>query len=154
MKLGVISDTHNYLDPRVSEIFSGVDHILHAGDVGQSLLIAELEAIAPVTAVVGNTDEGLPLRETEVVTLGGKKFLVHHIVTPGVPSSRIAAKLRTEQPDVVLFGHTHKPFVEQIENILFFNPGSAGQKRFDLPRTVALMEIENGKLNYRFVSLE
>jgi uncharacterized protein len=62
MKIGLISDTHNYLDPRVPEIFTGVEHILHAGDVGLSSLIVELEQIAPVTAVIGNTDEGLPLR--------------------------------------------------------------------------------------------
>ena len=71
MKLGLISDTHDYLDPRIPELFAGVDHILHAGDVGRPLLIVELEQIAPVTAVTGNTDEGLPLRETELVTLDG-----------------------------------------------------------------------------------
>ena len=154
MKIGVISDTHNYLDPRVHEVFAGVDHILHAGDVGQSLIIVELEQIAPVTAVIGNTDEGLPLRETELVTLGGKKFLVHHIVTPGLGSPRIDRRLRDDAPDVVVFGHTHKPYAQQVENILFFNPGSAGKKRFDLPRTVALMEITNGELTHKFISLE
>jgi putative phosphoesterase len=154
MKIGVISDTHNYLDPRVHEVFAGVDHILHAGDVGQSLIIVELEQIAPVTAVIGNTDEGLPLRETELVTLGGKKFLVHHIVTPGLGSPRIDRRLRDDAPDVVVFGHTHKPYVQQVETILFFNPGSAGKKRFDLPRTVALLEIANGRLTHKFISLE
>ena len=154
MKLGLISDTHNYLDPRVLEVFRGVQHILHAGDVGQQMLLAELEAIAPVTAVVGNTDSGLPLRETELVTLEGKKFLIHHIVTPGVGSPRIDARLRHEQPDVVMFGHTHKPFAEQFGQTLYFNPGSAGRKRFDLPRTVALMEIRGGELQHRFVALE
>ncbi|HTD66059.1 MAG TPA: metallophosphoesterase family protein [Candidatus Limnocylindria bacterium] len=154
MKIGLISDTHNYLDPRVLKIFAGVDHILHAGDVGQLSLLVELEQIAPVTAVTGNTDEGLPLRETEVVALDGKKFLIHHIVTPGVASPRIAERLRLEKPDVVMFGHTHKPFARQVEGILYFNPGSAGRKRFELPRTVALMEITNGKLSHRTVALE
>src|SRR6185295_5205591 len=105
MKIGLISDTHNYLDPRIEEIFAGVEHILHAGDVGLPLLIAELEQIAPVTAVTGNTDEALPIRETEMVTLAGKKFLLHHIVTPGVGSPRIAERLKAEAPDVVMFGH-------------------------------------------------
>src|SRR5687768_18148526 len=113
MKIGLISDTHNYLDPRVAKIFEGVDHILHGGDVGLPLIIVELEQIAPVTAVVGNTDEGLPLRETEVVMLDGKKFLVHHIVTAGVGSPRTAEKLKAEAPDVVVYGHTHKPFAER-----------------------------------------
>ncbi len=153
MKIGLISDTHDYLDPRVPELFAGVDHILHAGDVGRSLLIVELEQIAPVTAVTGNTDEGLPLRETELVTLGGKKFLVHHIVTPGVGSPSIDRRLREEAPDVVMFGHTHKPFAQQVGSILYFNPGYAGRQRFELPRSVAVMDIQQGKISHRFLSL-
>jgi uncharacterized protein len=153
MKLGLISDTHNYLDPRVPKIFSGVDHILHAGDVGLPMLIAELEEIAPVTAVVGNTDEGLPLRETEVVVLGGKRFLLHHIVTPGAAPAHIAEKLQNETPDVVMFGHTHKPFAQQFGRTLYFNPGYAGKQRFDLERSVALMQINGGEISYQFVSL-
>jgi uncharacterized protein len=140
MKIGIISDTHNYLDPRVAKVFAGVEHILHAGDVGLHDIIIELEQIAPVTAVIGNTDEGLPLRETELVTLAGKKFLVHHIVTPGLGSTRIDRRLRDDAPDVVIFGHTHKPFAQQFQQTLYFNPGSAGRKRFELPRTVALDE--------------
>ena len=151
MKIGIISDTHNYLDARMPKIFDGVDHILHAGDVGLPLLIVELEQIAPVTAVIGNTDEGLSLRETEVVTLGGKKFLLHHIVTPGIPSSRLAERLHAENPDVIVFGHTHKPFAQQLNDTLFFNPGYAGKQRFTLPRSVALMEINDSEINYRFV---
>ncbi len=153
MKIGLISDTHNYLDPRVPEIFAGVDHILHAGDVGMSSLIVELEQIAPVTAVVGNTDEGLPLRETERVVLGAKKFLIHHIVTPGIIPARAADAFHQETPDVLMFGHTHKPFAEQVGATLFFNPGYAGRQRFNLPRTMALMEITHGGISYRFVSL-
>ena len=153
MKIGLISDTHDYLDPRVPELFAGVDHILHAGDVGRSLLIVELEQIAPVTAVTGNTDEGLPLRETELITLGGKKFLIHHIVTPGVGSPRIERRLREDAPDVVMFGHTHKPFAQQVGSILYFNPGYAGRQRFDLPRSVAVMEIHEGRISHQFVSL-
>lgn len=154
MKIGLISDTHNFLDPRVSEIFAGVDHILHAGDVGLSLLIVELEQIAPVTAVIGNTDEGLPLRETELVTLGGKKFLIHHIVTPGIVPARVAERFHKERPDVLMFGHTHKPYAEEHGTTLFFNPGSAGKKRFGLPRTVAVMEINHRKITYDFIGLE
>jgi len=153
VRIGLISDTHNYLDPRVPEIFAGVDHIIHAGDVGLPMLLAELEAIAPVTAVTGNTDEALPLRETEVVTLAGKKFLVHHIITPGFGSARVAERLKTEAPGIVVFGHTHKPFAQQFGPTLYFNPGSAGRQRFSLPRSLALMEINNGALSYRFVDL-
>ena len=72
MRIGVISDTHNYFDPAIPKIFEGVDHILHAGDVGLMTIIYELESIAPVTAVFGNTDTDLPIKETEVIELGGK----------------------------------------------------------------------------------
>jgi len=155
MRLGLISDTHNLLDPQVARIFAGVDHILHAGDVGQPMLLVELEQIAPVTAVLGNTDEGmgLPLRLTESITLVGKEFLLHHIVTPGEGSRFIPGPPRSKAPDVVMFGHTHKPFAQQFGPTLFFNPGSAGPKRFDLPRTVALMEIGAAGISHRFVNL-
>src|SRR5690349_16994786 len=108
------------------------------------MLLAELETIAPVTAVTGNTDQGLTLRETEVVVLEGKKFLLHHIVRPGVGSPRIEAQLQNAKPDVVMFGHTHEPFAQQFGKTLYINPGSAGRKRFDLPRMVALMDIIGG----------
>ncbi len=153
MKLGLISDTHNYLDPRVLEVFRGVDHILHAGDVGQTSLIVELEQLAPVTAVTGNTDEGLPLRETEVLTLVGRKFLIHHIVAPAALSPRLAEQLKAQQPDVVMFGHTHKPFAQQMGDTLFFNPGYAGRQRFQLERSVAIMELNGEQLSYRFIPL-
>ena len=154
MKLGLISDTHNYLDPRVPKIFEGVQHILHAGDVGMPMLLVELEQIAPVTAVYGNTDEGLSLRETELVTLAGKKFLIHHIVTPGLGSPRIDLRIRTDAPDVLMFGHTHKPYAQNVDGMLYFNPGYAGKQRFDLPRSVALMEINGAEITYRFVPLD
>ena len=153
MKIGLISDTHNYLDPRVPELFAGVDHILHAGDVGLSLILAELELIAPVTAVLGNNDSNLPISETAVVMLGGKKFLVHHIVTPGYGPASIQARLETEAPDVVVFGHTHQTFAQQIGSTLFLNPGYAGKQRFKQERSVALMEISPTGTVHRFVKL-
>ena len=82
MKIGVISDTHGFLDPKVLKLFAGVEHILHAGDIGSDAIIAELEAVAPVTAVLGNTDSSPTFRLAEVVKLAGRKFLVHHIVNP------------------------------------------------------------------------
>ena len=82
-KIGIISDTHNFLDPKIATLFAGVDHILHGGDIGLPRIILELEVIAPVTAVAGNTDDpGLNYRITETITLAGRKFLVHHIVNP------------------------------------------------------------------------
>ena len=86
MKIGVISDTHGFLDPRIPKIFAGVDHILHAGDVGDAFIAFELEQVAPVTVVLGNTDVGLTFKLTEVVELAARKFLVHHIVSTQSPS--------------------------------------------------------------------
>lgn len=137
MKIGIISDTHNYLDPKVVELFAGVDHILHAGDVGLMTIIHQLENIAPVTAVLGNTDSGIPLREMERVELGGTKFLIRHIVDPhereGNPWAAGA--------DVVIFGHTHKPAQVKVGGTLFLNPGYAGKQRFELPRSLATMTL-------------
>src|SRR5688500_8543045 len=83
IRIGVISDTHDYFDPKIRELFQGVDHIVHGGDIGLPWLIMQLEEIAPVTAVLGNTDEsGINYRDTELVELGARKFLVHHIVDP------------------------------------------------------------------------
>ena len=145
MKIGIISDTHNYLDPAVLKIFEGVDHILHGGDVGLMSILYALEGIAPVTAVFGNTDTDLPLKETEVIILGGQKFLLQHIVDPRAPGLALNQRVAKEQPDFVVFGHTHKPSQEKIGETLYFNPGYAGKARFRLPRSVALMELRDGE---------
>ncbi len=138
--IGVISDTHNYLDPRIPKLFAGVDHILHAGDIGLPAILLQLEQIAPVTAVLGNTDDpGFHYRQTEVVELAGRKFLVHHIVNPQSLADPLKARIVREQPDVVVFGHTHKPFCQTLGGMLFFNPGYAGKCRFGLERSVAIL---------------
>lgn len=153
MKLGILSDTHDFLDARVGEIFSGVDHILHGGDVGSHALLAELESIAPVIAVLGNTDAGVDLNLTEVVTLGGRKFLLHHIVNPRALTDDLKVLIARERPDVVVFGHTHKPFNEVIGGVLFLNPGYAGKKRFALDRGVAILRCDGKELRAEFVPL-
>ncbi|HUR47536.1 MAG TPA: metallophosphoesterase family protein [Candidatus Saccharimonadales bacterium] len=153
MKIGVISDTHNYLDPKVTELLAGVDHILHGGDIGEPWLLRELEAIAPTTAVSGNTDSEGSYKETQVVELGGRKFLVHHIVDVRYPSERIRGRIEKEIPDVVIFGHTHKPFQQQIGKTLYFNPGYAGKKRFELPRTLAILHLEKGEVRADYFKL-
>lgn len=140
MKIGVISDTHNFFDPRIPALFAGVEHILHAGDIGLPGILHELEEIAPVTAVSGNTDDpGFRWRLTEVVQLDGKKFLLHHIVNPESVEETLQERIRREQPQVLVFGHTHKPFCRKAGGILFFNPGYAGRTRFALPRSVAIL---------------
>ena len=153
-RIGVISDTHNFLDPQVADWFAGVEHILHAGDIGRPRILAELEMIAPVTAVIGNTDDGLIQRETEVIELLGRKFLLHHIVNPHAPTPELRRHLEAVQPDVVVFGHTHQPFCERIQGRLFLNPGSAGQRRFSTPRSLAVVRIEGTELEVDFHDLE
>ena len=154
MRIGVISDTHNFLDPKVSQILAGVDHILHGGDIGMPWVILELQSIAPVTAVLGNTDEpGLRFRETEVVELEKGKFLVHHIVNPLDLTDSLRRRIARERPNVVVFGHTHKPFWQEIDGILYFNPGYAGKSRFGMERSVAILHCDKNQIRPEFVTL-
>lgn len=153
VRIGLISDTHGYLDPQVYRIFEGVEHILHAGDIGPHALILELESIAPVTAVLGNTDSGLHYRETERVKLIGRDFLVHHIVDVHAPQQALQ-QLTANAPDVVVFGHSHKPHQQQLGRTLFLNPGYAGKPRFNMPRTVALLSEDRTTLKVDFVPLD
>lgn len=140
MIIGVVSDTHNFFDPNLRLLLEGTHHILHAGDIGQPHIIVELEQFAPVTAVGGNTDDGgWHYYDTRIVELGGRKFLVHHIVDPRAPGDRLEELIARERPDVIVFGHSHKPFCERIGGILYFNPGYAGKSRFNLPRSMALL---------------
>ena len=155
MKIGVISDTHNFLDPRIRSLFKGVSHILHGGDIGQPRILLELEEIAPVTAVAGNTDEtAFNYPETDIIELGGQKFLVHHIVDPRNLSEVVRRRISREKPEVVVFGHTHKPFAERMGGILYFNPGYAGKARFGMERTVALLHCGSDDLRWEYLTLE
>jgi putative phosphoesterase len=153
MKLGIISDTHGFLDPRIERIFGGVDHIFHAGDIGNPLIELELKFIAPVTVVLGNNDLGLSFKETEIVTLADRKFLVHHIVNPRALSEQMTARLRRHRPHVVVFGHTHKPFAETVDDIFFFNPGYAGKPKFGAERSVALLHCDANAIRHEFIPL-
>ena len=152
-RVGVISDTHDYLDPKVPEIFAGVSHILHAGDIGMPVLILRLEDIAPVTAVLGNTDSYGNYNLTELVSLENRKFLVHHIVDPREPADEIRRRIAREVPDVVVFGHTHQRCCETLGKTLYLNPGYAGQKRFKLPRSVAILELDEKGIRVEFKEL-
>ena len=154
MRIGVISDTHNYFDPRIPQLFANVDHILHGGDIGQPGIILALGQIAPVTAVSGNTDDpGFHYRATEVVELAGRKFLVHHIVNPHSLGDAIKARLARERSDVVVFGHTHKPFCQTMGDTLFFNPGYAGKPRFGLERTAAILNCGEKGIRAEYLPL-
>jgi len=152
MRLGIISDTHGLLRPEVFAAFAEVDHILHAGDVGPLELLTELEALAPVTAVYGNTD-GWDVRaklpQVQRLRLDGFDIVVTHGDQLGSPTP---AKLHAAFPpaEIIVFGHTHKPLIENLDCedtdsiVTVVNPGSAGRRRFDLPISVAIMELEPG----------
>jgi putative phosphoesterase len=117
-------------------------------------IILELQGIAPVTAVLGNTDDaGTRLRQTEAVELAGRKFLVHHIVNPHALTDTLQGRIARERPAVVVFGHTHKPFSEVIGGVLYFNPGYAGKARFGLLRSVAILHCEGDHFRHEYLSL-
>jgi len=153
VKIGVISDTHNFLDPKIHQLFAGVSHILHAGDIGNATIISELEEIAPVTAVYGNTDVNLPFKETEIIELAGNKFLIHHIVNPVAPGERVLERIARALPDVIVFGHTHKRFCETMGGVLFFNPGYSGRPKLNLERSVAILHCDEQQIRPEFLPL-
>src|SRR5262245_39425820 len=97
MKIGVISDTPGLFDPKLPELFAGVEHILHGGDVGTAAVLNQLESIAQTTAVLGNVDVGLALKDTEFLTLANRKFLIHHIVNPRSLELRLGDRIRRDK---------------------------------------------------------
>ena len=147
MRLGIIADTHGMLRPEVFEIFREVDHILHAGDIGPMDLLIELEAIAPVMAVYGNCDDwDVRTRVPAVVErrIEGLDFVLLHGDQVGSPTP---ARLHAAYPraDVIVYGHTHRPLLTTIDlTVTVMNPGGAGKRRFDLPPSVGIMELESG----------
>jgi putative phosphoesterase len=146
MRVGLISDTHNQLRAEVFQAFAGVDLILHAGDVGDSAIIAELETIAPVHAVLGNTDSTAlrpRVRDELELELEGHRVLVVHGHMLGSPN---APRLRSAYPhaDVIVYGHTHRQRIDRLNGCLIVNPGAAGPARFDLKPSVAVLTLEQG----------
>jgi uncharacterized protein len=147
MRIGVISDTHGLLRPEVFEVFRDVDHIVHGGDVGPASILDELGGIAPVTAVYGNTD-GPELRrrlpQVARLELDGFTIIVTHGDQFGSPTPE---KLQAAFPDaeIIVFGHTHRPLLTLVDVVVtVMNPGGAGRRRFDLPASVGVLELEPG----------
>lgn len=143
VRVGVISDTHGLLRPEAMAALRGSDAIVHAGDIGGPHILEELNAIAPVTAVRGNNDReawARHLPETAVLEVGGATILVIHDLN----ALRIDPK--AEGFAVVVSGHSHQPLSVRRGGVLFFNPGSAGPRRFRLPVSVGTLRLGGGRL--------
>lgn len=149
-RIGIISDTHGLLRPEAERRLTGVDHIIHAGDIGRPEIIDVLRKLAPVTAIRGNIDSGDWAREfadTALVRLAGRSiFVLHDIKTLNIDSIR--------DIDVIVSGHSHAPEIETADGVLYLNPGSAGRRRFKLPVTLATLVIVPGGLLTEIHDLE
>jgi len=147
MRLGVISDTHGLLRREVFDVFREVDHIFHAGDIGSLSLLTELEALAPVTAVYGNSDDwDVRARVPKVarLQLDGFEIVVTHGDQFGSPTPE-ALNAAFPDAEIVLYGHTHKPLLTLVDLVVtVMNPGAAGQRRFDILPSVGILELEPG----------
>jgi uncharacterized protein len=148
--IGVISDTHGLLRPEAVEALRGCDRIIHAGDVGSPDVLDQLRRVAPVVAVRGNVDKGawaLALPRTATIDLGGQTIYMLHIL------GDLDLKPAAAGISAVVYGHSHKPSIEERDGILFLNPGSAGPRRFRLPVTVARLSASDGRLAARIIAL-
>jgi uncharacterized protein len=149
-RIGVISDTHGLLRPEALAALRGSQHILHAGDVGGPEILDQLAAIAPVTAVRGNVDKGVwarKLPETDVVEVGGVTIYVLHDL------AQLDLKPAAAGFGVVIYGHSHIPKQETRDGVLYFNPGSAGPRRFKLAVSVGRLIVEQGKVRGEIITI-
>ena len=157
MRIGVVSDTHGYLNPRVPELLQGVDHILHAGDIGDGGIIETLAEIAPVTVVRGNNDRtGPESLYPEEVSLKLEEFgfyLTHIVKPPKKPDDPAITAYKKRAVDIVVYGHSHIAFQQELGNVLFFSPGAAGRRRFKVVPSIGFLELEDGRVEGRIVPL-
>ena len=150
MRIGVLSDTHGKLDPRVLQLFTGVDEIIHAGDVGSKRVLTDLQAVAPTTAVLGNVDCMVELRELPLcadLTSGEVWIHISHGHLQPEPSTRIRNILdarKVNPPRVLILGHSHHPYLAWHGDVLVMNPGSASRPRDGFPASVGILTIEDG----------
>ena len=157
MLIGVVSDTHGYLNPRVPELLQGVDHILHAGDIGDAGIIEELAQIATVTVVRGNNDrtgpESLYPEEVSLKLEGLGFYLTHIVKVPKGPDHPSMQPYSDTGADVVVFGHSHIALQRQIGSVLFFNPGAAGKRRFKVVPSIGFLELVEGRVDGKIIPL-
>ncbi len=145
--IGVISDTHGLLRPEAIEALRGCSQIIHAGDVGAADILVRLREVAPVAAIKGNVDTGrwaASLPSSVVVDFGNHHIYVIHILADAAPPVNAA---------VVIYGHSHKPSIEDRAGVLYVNPGSAGPRRFTLPVSLARLSLVDGRVTAEIVQL-
>lgn len=150
MRIGVISDTHGLLRPEALAALGGCERIIHAGDIGKPEVLAGLRALAPLEAIRGNVDSGdwaAAIPEQLDLQLGGLRIHVTHDV------KTMAIDPVADGIDVVIAGHSHQPKIEALNGVLYLNPGSAGRRRFTLPISLALLDIEDGQPRAQLVTL-
>ena len=150
LRVGVISDTHGLLRPQAKAFLVGCDHIVHGGDITDASVLEELSKIAPVTAVRGNNDRGAwaeKIHETELVRIGDiYVYAIHDLGDLDIDP-------RAAGVHVVVSGHTHKPFTQERDGVLFINPGSAGPRRFKLPISIAELTVVGTTVSSRTIEL-
>lgn len=149
-RIGLISDTHGLLRPQALAFLRGSDYIVHAGDIGDASVLGELRALAPVTAVRGNNDNGAwaqTISETELLRVGKVSiYVLHNLAELGLDP--VAAGFQ-----VVVSGHSHTPRVQERDGVLYVNPGSSGPRRFKLPVSVAELYVAGPSVEARVVEL-
>lgn len=143
MRVGVISDTHGLLRDEAIDRLTGVDHVIHAGDIGDVQIIEDLRRIAPTTAIRGNNDTAewashYP-SEGRIELAGRMLYVLHDLKKLSVDPAEMGY-------DVVISGHSHKPKIEEVDGVLYLNPGSAGASRFSLPITIATLDLSDSSL--------
>jgi putative phosphoesterase len=155
--VGLVSDSHGLADPALPGLLAGCELVLHAGDAVQAAVLEALRAVAPVKAVRGNNDLAPvvgDLPETRLVTLGEvTALLVHDVGSPGRPHPSVGRAIRRLRPALVVHGHSHRPGTAFVDGVLFVNPGSAGPRRFSLPRTAGLLRVEGRRVEVALYDL-
>lgn len=150
MKIGLISDTHGLLRPEALAALQGCDHLIHAGDIGKPEILAQLQAIAPLSAVRGNNDQGAwaeDLPERLLLKFGRTAFYVLHDL------AELDIDPQEQRIAVVVAGHSHKPRLEQRHGVLYINPGSAGPRRFSLPIGLGFVHLQQGRVRPELIEL-
>jgi putative phosphoesterase len=146
--VGIISDTHGLLRPEAKQALTGVDALVHAGDIGKPEVLEALREIAPLTVIRGNVDKwAAELPDTRVLEVEGRcLYILHNLL-------ELELDPRAAGYDAVISGHSHKPRVSEKDGVLYINPGSAGPRRFTLPVAVAKLKVSPTRMNAEILEL-